>query len=500
MTVTLAAVDLGATSGRVIAATFAEGRFDLTQTARFPNGPVSVPTERGSRLHWDVLRLWESVRQGLLDAAHDIGPLDAVGIDTWGVDYGLLDDQGALTTPPAAYRCSRTDGLPDRLFAQIPASEVYAATGIQVQPFNTVFQLMAEPDAALARSEHLLLLPDLLGYWLTGRRVAEATNASTTGMLDPSRRDWAAPLLERVGTTVGRDLARLLPPVIEPGTVLGPIRPQVAALTSAAGTPTPLVAVGSHDTASAVAAVPAERPGFAYISCGTWSLVGLELESPVLTEESRQANFTNELGIDGTVRYLRNVMGLWILSEAVAEWRAERLDIDIAELARAAESASPLRTVVDVDDAVFLPPGPMVERIAELARETGQPVPRDPVETTRCILDSLALAYRRSVRLAAELSGQDVDVVHVVGGGVNNRLLMQLTADATGLPVVAGPDEGTALGNLAVQARALGALPGDRHDLRAAIRASTRQETYRPGADGGPSAADWDAAARRLPT
>lgn len=496
MTVTLAAVDLGATSGRVIAATYGDGRFDLTQTARFPNGPVAVPTERGQRLHWDVLRLWESVREGLLDAAHDVGPLHAVGIDTWGVDYGLLDEDGALTAPPASYRCLRTDGMSQRLFDRVPASDVYAATGIQVQPFNTLFQLLAEPTSVLSRTRQGLLLPDLLGYWLTGRAVAEVTNASTTGMLDPARRDWARPLLDRVGSAFGRDLAGLLPNVVEPGTVLGPIRPQVAALTSADGTPTPLVAVGSHDTASAVAAVPAHGPGFAYISCGTWSLVGLELEAPVLTEDSRLANFTNELGIDGTVRYLRNVMGLWILSEAVAGWRAERRDVDVASLARQAESAQPLRTVIDVDDPAFLPPGPMADRVAELARSTGQPVPRDPVETTRCILDSLALAYRRAVRQAAQLSGEDVEVVHVVGGGINNRLLMQLTADATGLPVIAGPGEGTALGNLAVQARAIGALPGDRYDLRAAVRASTRQETYQPGVP----APSWDAAERRLPS
>lgn len=495
MSPTLAAVDLGASSGRVIAGTFADGRLRTVETARFPNGPIGLPTGAGPRLFWPILRLWEAVRCGLAETSHRMGPLDGVGIDTWGVDYGLLDASGELVGLPAAYRCARTAGVPERLFRHIPAAEMYAATGAQTQPFNTVFQVLAESRERLGCAGSLLLLPDLLGYWLTGVRVGEVTNASTTGLVDPRTRSWAQPMIARIEDAMGTPIARLLPALVEPGAVLGPVRPDVVPLTTAGGDPTPLIAVGSHDTASAVAAVPATRPDFAYISCGTWSLVGLELDAPVLTQESRRANFTNELGVEGTIRHLKNVMGLWILSQAVAGWRDEGHEVDVAALARAAERASPLRTIVDVDDPMFLPPGPMVARIERYARLTGQPVPDGPVETTRCILDSLAVAYRRAVRTATELTGQDVSVVHVVGGGVNNHLLMQLTADATGVPVVAGPCEGTALGNVLHQAQALQLMPADRWLARAVVRDSVPLTTYHPVPARG---ADWAAADRRL--
>ena len=497
----LGAVDLGASSGRVIVGTLADGRIDLTETARFPNGPVPVPTALGERLYWDVLSLWREIRTGLAAGVRDIGPLASVGIDTWAVDYGLLDVHGALLGNPASYRSARTRGTPARLFEAVPAGELYAVNGLQVQDFNTVFQLMAEAaEGDLARACSLLLLPDLLGYWLTGRGVAEVTNASTTGLVDASTRRWSSPLLDRLRQAhgLGLDVSRLLPWLVEPGTVVGPVRPEVLDLFTAEGTPTPLVAVGSHDTASAVASVPATGTDFAYVSCGTWSLVGLELDRPVLTEASRTANFTNELGVDATVRYLKNVMGLWVFNEAVRTWREQGLDMSFADLDAAAAVAPPLRTVVDVNDDVFFAPGDMAARIDAAAARTGQPTPRSVGEYVRCIDDSLALAYRRAIRQAATLADHPVRVVHMVGGGIRNRLLCQLTADATGLPVTAGPIEGTALGNLVVQARAVGALSGGLTELREVVRASCNLTDYSPQHAPGRTPAHWDEAERRI--
>jgi rhamnulokinase len=327
---------------------------------------------------------------------------------------------------------------------------------LQFLPFNTIHQLAAEPRLGLAH--RLLLIPDLLAYWLTGEQGAEVTNASTTQLLDVRTRTWADGLIEKVADPA------LFPLLREPGTVIG------------THDGTPVIAVGSHDTASAVVGVPAENERFAYISCGTWSLVGVELDAPVLTEASRAANFTNELGVDGTVRYLRNVMGLWLLQECVREWGA-----DTAELLRAAADR-PKAAVIDPDDPVFLPPGAMAARIVAACERTGQPVPEDRPAIVRCIVDSLADAHRRAVEDAQNLSGTAVDVVHIVGGGARNALLCQLTADACGLPVVAGPVEATAIGNVLVQARALGALDGDLNRLRALIRATQPVTRYQPSA------------------
>ncbi|MCC2592566.1 rhamnulokinase [Tessaracoccus sp. OS52] len=490
----MAAVDLGASSGRVIAGTLERGRFVLKEAARFPNGPVAVPTQLGPRLYWDVLRLWDSVVGGLRAASHDVGPLESVGIDTWAVDYGLLDADGELLGNPSSYRCQRTVDAPARLFSQLPAEDLYSMVGLQVQPFNTVFQLVAERPERLASARDLLLIPDLLGYWLTGRRVAEVTNASTTGLLDPMTRRWRAEVIDVLAGAFSKDIRPLLGDLVEPGHVVGPINSGAAELTTASGAPTPLVAVGTHDTASAVVAIPAEREDFAYISCGTWSLVGLELQRPVVTPAAREANLTNELGVDGTVRFLKNVMGLWVFNEAVRTWESRRTTVDIPTLVKQAAAVPALRTVVDVDDPVFFAPGDMPERIAEVARRTGQPQPTSPAEFARCIFDSLAIAYARAVRRSAEVAGRDVGVIHMVGGGVRNELLCQLTSDATGLPVIAGPVEGTALGNLVVQARAVGLLEGGLSELRDVVRASSELRTYQPVG----ATADWDRAAARI--
>ena len=463
----VAAVDLGASSGRVMAVEVGPGRLDLTEVARFPNGPVRA----GGTLYWDVLGLY----QGILDGLRAAGPgLDGVGIDSWGVDHGLLDATGALLGNPVHYRDARTDGIADKLHATIPAAELYVTTGVQVLPFNTVYQLVAAlgtPQLDAARE--LLMIPDLLGHWLTGAHSAEITNASTTGLLDVRTRTWSTDVMRRAGIDPG-----LFPPLVEPGTLLGEVR----------GGPVPLIAVGSHDTASAVAAVPAAGERFAYIATGTWSLAGVELDVPVLTEASRAANFSNELGIDGTVRYLRNVMGLWLLQECLREWG----EPDLAPLlAAAARERAP---VVDAGDPAFIAPGGMPARIAAACVRLGQDPPSSRAATVRCILDSLALAHRRTVRDAVALSGREVDVVHVVGGGARNALLCQLTADACGLPVVAGPVEAAALGNALVQARALGAVTGGRDALRALLRATQDLQRYEPSGD----ATRWAEAEQRV--
>ncbi|MFE3456392.1 rhamnulokinase family protein [Nocardiopsis aegyptia] len=487
-----AAVDLGASSGRVITGRLEDGRLRTEEVARFPNGPVAVPRRGSDTLHWDILSLYRGVLEGLRAAAEPHGGLASVGIDSWAVDYGLLDADAALLGNPVHYRDARTAGAAERVFEHLPADRMYAVNGLQVQPFNTVFQLAAAAgEAQLAAAGDLLLIPDLLGHWLTGERVTELTNASTTGMVDVRTRTWADACLEVLEGPFGVPVRGLLPRLVEPGTVVGPLRGRES-VGAAAGAP--LIAVGSHDTASAVVAVPAVTPNFAYVSCGTWSLVGVELDAPVRTERSRAANFTNELGVDGTVRYLRNVMGLWVLQESLRTWREQGRDVDLADLLRRAAEVPALSCVVDVDDPRFLPPGDMPRRVAELAAETGQRPPSDEAGLARCVIDSLALAYRRAVRQAAELSGRDVDVVHVVGGGAHNTLLCQLTADATGLPVVAGPTEGAAIGNLLVQARAVGAVEGDLAALRRIVAASTETRRYTPMGPTGP----WAAAESRL--
>jgi len=509
----MAAVDLGASGGRVIAGRVSGSGVELHEVSRFANEPVLA----GGTLHWDILRLYRSVSAGLAAAASTF-PLASAGIDTWGVDYGLLDAAGALVGNPVHYRDSRTDGVT----VPVPAETLYAVTGIQHLPINTIYQLAAAAGTpALSAAKTLLLIPDLLAYWLTGAAGAEVTNASTTGLLDVTTRTWAAGLIEQAGIPAG-----IFPPLRQPGDLIGPITAGQARVGSGGGAcgpgafvgggpqPLPLVAVGSHDTASAVVAVPASGPHFAYISSGTWSLVGLELDAPVLTEESRLANFTNEAGIDGTVRYLRNVTGLWLLQECVRAWgasaepatrpiaeqaagpgaRPSAAPLDLDSLLAAAARERPLQFVVDADDPVFLPPGDMAARICSWLAARDLPAPSGPAQLVRCILDSLALAYRRALLDAQSLSGQHADVVHIVGGGSRNDLLCQLTADATGLPVVAGPAEATAIGNVLVQARALGAAPSTLPGMRAILRSCLALRAFAPAGN----ARAWEGAADRI--
>jgi rhamnulokinase len=490
--VAVAAVDLGASGGRVMAGRAGPGLLELREAHRFPNIPVSA----GGTLHWDILSLYREVLNGLRAAAKDC-ELASAGIDSWGVDYGLIDSSGALLGNPVHYRDARTAGAVERVLARIPARELYAATGIQQLAINTICQLtVAAGTPQLDAAATLLLIPDLLGYWLTGSAGAEITNASTTQLLDVQARTWATSVIDRAGIPLS-----IFPPLRQPGDIVGELLPDAAA---GAGLPAglPVVAVGSHDTASAVVAAPARGSNFAYISSGTWSLVGMELDRPILTEASRLANFSNETGIDGTIRYLRNVAGLWLLQESLRAWSASGSADGtrspdgaggLDELLAAAARAPALRSVIDPGDPAFLPPGDMPSRIADACRRTGQPAPRDRAGTVRCILDSLALAYRRTIRDVQDLSGRHVDTVHMVGGGARNALLCQLTADACGLPVVAGPVEASAIGNILVQARALGAAPAQLDGMRALVRSTQPLRRFEP--QGG---ARWRAAAARL--
>ncbi|MCE7079313.1 rhamnulokinase family protein [Streptomyces sp. ST2-7A] len=472
-----AAVDLGASSGRVMLVTVGPDRLDLREVHRFPNRPVRM----GDTLYWDIPGLYRGVLDGLREAGRAAGGrLDGVGIDSWAVDHGLLDADGVLLGNPVHYRDARVEGTAEKVAALLPPERLYAATGLQHLPFNTIYQLTAaRGSAAWSAARRVLLIPDLISYWLTGEAGTELTNASTTQLIDPRTRDWSREVADALDLDPG-----LFPPLRRPGDPAGELLPHVLAETALAG-PVPVIAVGSHDTASAVVGVPAagDGPGsrFGYIATGTWSLAGLELPGPVLSEESRLANFTNELGVDGTVRYLRNIMGLWLLQECLRAWESEDgAAPDLAGLLADAERAEPLRSVVDAGDEGFIAPGDMPARIAAACRDTGWPVPRDRAETVRCVLDSLALAHHRALAEATRLADRRIEVVHVVGGGARNDLLCRLTAEACGLPVVAGPAEAAALGNALVQARAAGVLEGDLGDLRALLRTGQPLRHHEP--------------------
>lgn len=468
VTSTLAAIDLGATSGRVMLGRVGPNNLSIQLIARFRNTPVRTT----DGLHWDVPGLYDTALNGLAVALRDEPELASVGVDGWGCDYGLLRD-GELLSQPFHYRDDRTAAAIDQVYARVAIADLHAANGLQHLPFNTVFQLIADQTSgALDRADEFLMIPDLMVYWLTGRRVAETTNASTTGLLGVQSRQWDDALIERVG--LPRSIfARL----IDAGTEIGQVRRSVAQEIGASPH-LPVTVVGSHDTASAVVAVPATSNDFAYISCGTWSLVGVELDQPHVSEAGRRGGFTNEGGVDGRVRYLHNVMGLWLLSESVRTWEASGEHVDLPALLREASAVS--GTVFDPDDPRFLPPGDIPARIAELCLEQGLPLPRSRAALVRSILESLAQAYARTLRNVVELTGKTVAVVHMVGGGSQNELLCQLTADRTGLPVLAGPAEATSIGNILVQARAQGLVAGSLESLRTLVAASFHSTAYQP--------------------
>jgi rhamnulokinase len=470
-----AAVDIGASSGRVILGRVAaggggsDGKATLETVHRFPNGVV----ESDGGLRWDFDALFAEVLTGLAAAARVAGAsgetITSIGIDTWAVDYGLVNDVGELTAQPFSYRDDRSRSAVAQVHQKLDPARLYAATGLQFLQFNTIYQLASERDV---NGLQALLIPDLIAFRLTGVRRTETTNASTTGLFSAVAGEWAAEFLAALGLP-----KKLFPPLIQPGETVGTLLPGIAARTGLAQA-TKVVAVGSHDTASAVAAVPAEQEHFAYISSGTWSLVGVEVRKPVLTEASRQANFTNERGVDGTIRYLRNVGGLWLLSECQRTWAQQGYTATLEELLEAAAELPSGGPQVNADDPYFIAPDNMPERIRAAARNTGAVLPDQPGAIVRSILDSLAAGYARTIADAERLAEASLDVVHIVGGGSQNRLLCQLTADATGKPVIAGPVEATALGNVLVQARAAGVVSGGLGELRAMVRSSQQLETY----------------------
>ena len=481
---TMVAVDVGAQSGRVVVGRFDGSRFAIDEVHRFANVPVLA----GGTLHWDALRLYEEMLEGIGAAARETSDIDSVGVDTWGVDFALIDRAGRLIGNPVHHRDRRTDGVMEQVFARVPARELYERTGIQMLPINTIFQLVAAAESAdrsLEVAHRLLLMPDLFHFWLSGVAACELTNATTSQCLDPRERAWATDVLTRLGLPT-----ELFREIVPPASVLGRLSADVVERTSLRRAV--VVAPGTHDTASAVAAVPFRDPRSVYVSAGTWSLVGMELSEPLISDETFAANLTNEGGVGETVRLLRNVDGLWLLHECRNAWKAEGHDWEFEQLVAMAEHAPPLRSFVEPNDPRFLAPGDLPDRIHAFCVETGQDTPADPAAVVRCVLESLALKHGQMVQLLAETTGVSPPEVHVVGGGALNALLCQWTADATGLPVLAGPVEATAVGNLAAQAMALGEL-ASLDEAREAVRASFDPVVYEPAPSGA-----WSEAVERF--
>ncbi len=491
---TYLAIDLGAESGRAILGHLSDDdRLSLKEVLRFPNGPVSVPSgaagDGAGHLHWDVLRQWSDILSGVHAALVAAPQLRSLGVDTWGVDYGLLDGAGRLLGNPYHYRDSRTEGMVEAACAIVPADEIYGQTGIQFMQLNTLYQLFAmrqAGDPLLDTAQALLNMPDLFTYWLSGERTSEFTIATTSQCYNPVQGDWAWDLLHRLEIP-----ARLFQPIVQPGCKLGGLRPSLAAALGAPAAGLQIVAVGGHDTASAVAAVPAESGRFAFISSGTWSLIGSEIPAPVINAASRAFNFTNEGGVNGTIRFLKNLSGMWLVQECRREWAALGQSFSYDDLTALAAQAEPFHALVNPGAETFLRPGDMPARIQRYCRQSGQPAPESVGAFVRCALESLALAYRQALGQIEEVLGYSLDAIHIVGGGSRNRLLNQFTADACGKPVIAGPVEATAIGNLLVQAMALGRL-GSLADVRQVVRNSFNPEVFQPG-----SRQPWDDAYAR---
>ena len=462
------AVDLGASSGRVLLGTLRGERFELRELHRFANGPVRVR----DGLYWNVLELWSQIQSALQRYAREIkAPLEGIGVDTWGVDFALLDGRGNLLGNPHHYRDARTDGIMERVFEHVPKAELYSRTGLQFMQINTLYQLYSmKGGPQLGAAKTLLMMPDLFHYWLTGSVYGETTVASTSQLLDAQTRRWDTDLLETLGLP-----GHLLPPLVPPGTVLGTLHPSVAHDVRLSPD-TPVIAPASHDTASAVAALSG---GGMFVSSGTWSLVGTEVAEPVLTPEAMAHDFTNESGVGGSVRLLKNVAGLWLLQECRKRWAAEGREASWEQLLARGEQAPAFRSLIDPGAETFLNPDDMPEAIRRFCREHGEAEPQSVGELVRCCLESLALKYRSVLDDLEHLTGIPLGVVRIVGGGSQNALLCQYTADACRRPVIAGPAEATALGNLLMQALARGFLP-DLRTARAVASASGEQTTYEP--------------------
>jgi rhamnulokinase len=478
------AVDLGAESGRTILGALDEGKLTLMETHRFPNGPVRL----NDGIHWDVLRLWSEIKSGIAATIKKGTQLDGVGLDTWGVDFALLDKNHSLLSNPFHYRDARTDGIPEAAFQCMPRSKIFSNTGIQFMQINTLYQLYAmslQKSPLLDMAKTFLMIPDLFNFWLSGEITNEFTDATTSQCLDPRTRNWAIPVLEALSIP-----SHLFQPVTEPGTSIGTLCPQVAEETGAGGVR--IVVPACHDTGSAVAAVPAQNKDFAWISSGTWSIMGAEVREPSLTDKALEYNFTNEGGVFGTWRLSKNIMGLWHVQECKRTWSRQGDDLSYDEITRLASEAKPFLAVIDPDDNRFLHPGDMPERIRKYCADTNQAVPQTKGEIIRVALESLALKYRWVLEKLEELAGRKFAPIHIIGGGTKNRLLNQFTANATDRVVVTGPVEATAIGNVLMQAIGLGHL-GSLAEARAVVRASFDVEEYHPAREVG-----WDEAYSRL--
>lgn len=482
------AVDLGAESGRVVAGLFDGSQVQLVELHRFRNGAVSV----GGTLRWDLVNLWREIQTGLGKAAAQYGSaIKSVGVDTWGVDYVLLSEHDELLGLPYCYRDTRTTGLMNHTFTRVPRADIYATTGLQFMEINTLYQLVAmshQNPKLLDQAATFLMIPDFLNWLLCGSKVVEFTNATTTQCLDATKRDWASDMLSKLGIP-----SRMFPQVVGPGTKLGSLRADVARLNNIGRID--VIAPATHDTGSAVVAVPTDMTGsakWAYISSGTWSLMGLEVPNAILTKRALELNVTNEGGVDGTYRLLKNIMGLWLIQQCKASFERQGRTTDYGQLVQQAATCPAFRSIVDPDDPRFLSPEDMQSAIASWCRDTNQPIPENDGQFIRCCIESLALKYRRVLRWLEELSGERVDVVHIVGGGTKNELLNQFTANACGCAVVTGPTEGTALGNVLIQARSAGEV-GSLGEIRKIVKASSELREYRPK-----DIEQWNAADGRL--
>jgi rhamnulokinase len=466
----VAAVDLGATSGRVMLGHLGPDQLSVEALHRFSNDPVRIT----DGLHWNILELYRNLLIGLREAVATQPDLAGIGIDSWAVDYGLVTGDGLINNP-FHYRDERTARGVALVHKIADHASLYATNGLQFQPFNSIYQLAVDHEAGVIDDKtRMLMLPDLLGFWLTGEQVAERTNASTTGLLDIGSGSWNTTLIDKLSLP-----RSLFPLLVDPGTRIGALSDDVREEIGGSQA-LDVIAVGSHDTASAVVGVPMTEAGAAYVSSGTWSLVGVELDRPVLTEDSREANFTNEGGVDGKIRYLRNVMGMWLLSESIRTWQREGQSVELTTLLDQAAAISRPVPIFDANHPSLLPPGDMPNRIATLCTEAGANAPDSPAVFARSILESLAEAYATAIADAEKLSGQKINTVHIVGGGSQNALLCQLTANRTGRCVLAGPVEATAIGNVLIQGRAVGLVQGELSELRALVARTFPPAEYQP--------------------
>ncbi|MEA3326530.1 MAG: rhamnulokinase family protein [Chloroflexota bacterium] len=490
------AIDLGAESGRAILGALSNDRIELSEIHRFTTGPVNLPTKYpagesrnvndDSSLVWDFVRFWQEIMHCIRNVSQEV-KVTSVGVDTWGVDFALLDKNGLLLSTPFHYRDSRTNGMMEKAFEKLSRERIYEITGIQFMQLNTLYQLysLVYDDSPLMKiANKFLMIPDLINYWLTGRAVSEFTEATTSQIFDTRQGQWSGEIIQAMGFP-----QHIFPEIIEPGTIIGPMR---ASLTKELGCDLMVVAPPTHDTASAVAAIPAETDDFIWISSGTWSIIGTNMTEPVINAQSYASNFTNEGGVAGNFRFSKNVTGLWLVQQCRSQWQKEGKDFTYTELTALAKDAPHLKTIIDPDYSEFLHMGSMIEKIIQYCHLTVQPVPENEGEMIRAVLQGLALRYRYVIEQLEELSGKKTKTIHIVGGGTKNKLLNQFTADALGRKVITGPIEATATGNIIVQAIAMGDIHNWQEGV-SIIKNSFDIQTYLPG-----DRSDWEIAYERF--